>query len=1628
MAKNPGGSAAAGGASFQARVAAWYAVRLLADDYAEPLPGLPAHARPAELWCETDKPLDDIEVCASDGSRLLIQAKRSLGASRKENSELAKVARQLVAAAEEDSHAALVIAVGPATGQPIARHLRELLDDLRDLPASAPLSAALSSRVRCDVLDTLTAHLNREWKQAYDKPLTAGSLRQLLLPAHVQVFEVEPGERDAREAERILRSTVLARANQAALAWSVLVEHCSDLAKRQLGSDLAGLQKALHYKGIELQAAPRFRHDIERLKHYSTQTLHRLERRSRIELDGKMLSLQREAPVLLLGQARTGSLVVMGDPGIGKTACVVAAARELARDRDVVVIAADQLEARSGVELMAELGLHSRLEEILAGWPGGPATLVVDGLDGARDELTRRTLLAVIEAVVAQDGRWSVLTSIRTYDLRYSQELPGLFPARPRSDEAQAPNHDEEFSRLRHFRVPGLEQAELDQLATVRPSLHSRLAAAPKAVRQLAKVPFNLRLLAELEPLGALSRNRLRAVDTQLDLLEAYWRERVLSPGSQASQREAVLEAVCEGMLTAGRLQVPRSALRLPGLVDQLEGLLHDHILVERRLPTALTDRERLSFDHNILFDYAVARLLLRGDQEALVERLMEAPTLLLRIRPSVSLHFRWLWQTDPGRHEFWDPCLKLAAAEVSELAKTVAPGVTVELAKGASDFDRLWQALDDGTPGAELTLRHVVGAVFTEEGPERLVGKASPWPEFAAALSQRLERGHYYLLRGLLLHLFDHYAVAAEAEGERLGAAARRLLEAGWSHPRDGRVVTAALPLVAESFDSDSAASRRLIRRALEPAHVAEHGWEELFHLANAAEPLLGREAELVAEIFRAAFGHQESSDEPTPMGSSQLVPLRSTRAQDFSMARHCLEELFPKLLGRVPALATEILSTAVAVYAGEKYGPYPRSRSRFRLNGRRCVVLSHASYIWDSGTAHDEVEKLLLHLETFLASPAPGGVLGQVVGQLAECPTPAALWSRLLSAAARQPRRFIPLLGDLLEKPQLYSDIELHYKLGRFLEAGFPLLPTERRRRVERALMAVPREYEPDRREDGERARDQLLSTLPAEMLSSPTLARRGLELQADERAPGLRPPFRLSISAGEVTDEDLRFELGGADPNHPANARLRQLWSQLKQFQEEHQNKLPDAAARRRALPRIRALDQALRTSTGRAAHPAVKERALGELADAAACMASAATAIAPATAALVKSILLRASRGSSPGEDEDSKRFDDFPSWGTPSSRIEATQGLLELCRAPRYADVKVLAAIERLSGDAVVSVRFAVAQRLSLLPITSTARAWRIAERMAREETSAAVLQALIRSLDRMVRLDRERALGLVVAIGEHECNCSQPRERVMTAALKDLSLFWVWQAAPEGREASAMLEADPAARHDTIGHLTHELRAAMIHGPPETATAAQAEIRARALELCYRLVVAALAQMEEIEQREGADANQWQQAAVEAWRAAASVADSVGDAIYFASGVFNERQGREPEGDAGDYQQRARLYREAWATLELLAGVGHAPLAHRLLETFEGCIEEDPAGVFRLCATTVQASRAYGYQLETLAEGLVVRIIQRYLAEHRALFEDPELGAQLMATLDVFVAAGWPRARQLVFGLDELFR
>jgi len=133
---------------------------------------------------------------------------------------------------------------------------------------------------------------------------------------------------------------------------------------------------------------------------------------------------------------------------------------------------------------------------------------------------------------------------------------------------------------------------------------------------------------------------------------------------------------------------------------------------------------------------------------------------------------------------------------------------------------------------------------------------------------------------------------------------------------------------------------------------------------LAGEVKQLIELDPVLVMEIYRVAFTHIERSKEITPMGSGQIIPLTSTRQQDYHGALYELAEIFPEFLERAPRIATHTLITVMDAYVSESH-PMASGETyeeAFDVHGHEARVRTDYSSIWEEGDTyrHDDPLKM--------------------------------------------------------------------------------------------------------------------------------------------------------------------------------------------------------------------------------------------------------------------------------------------------------------------------------------------------------------------------------------------------------------------------------------------------------------------------------------------------------------------------------------------------------------------------------------------------------------------------------------------------------------------------------------------
>ena len=308
----------------------------------------------------------------------------------------------------------------------------------------------------------------------------------------------------------------------------------------------------------------------------------------------------------------------------------------------------------------------------------------------------------LIEDVLSfETSKWSVIASVRSFDLRHGREFKRLFHGRPPLTELSDPS----LRTVAHIVVPPWTPDAFAELLANAPSLSKAIDAGGKRMRELASVPFNTRLIAELITHG-LEEPAFDEVRSQVQLLRLHWDNRVAKLGTAA---ERCLQATVTEMIRSKRLYIRKLSVNCSD--SAFDELLRENVLIA-------TDDQFVAFRHHILFDFSASRVFLPADHPAAIAKLLEAERGVgFLLAPSVGFFLQGLWNTpnDIRHRDFWIAITTICGEPACDpVARSVAARAASELPQRRGEALGLLEPLSaeaNKRNRGVRTLRHVTGA-----------------------------------------------------------------------------------------------------------------------------------------------------------------------------------------------------------------------------------------------------------------------------------------------------------------------------------------------------------------------------------------------------------------------------------------------------------------------------------------------------------------------------------------------------------------------------------------------------------------------------------------------------------------------------------------------------------------------------------------------------------------------------------------------------------------------------------------------------------------------------------------------------------------------------------------------------
>lgn len=1607
-----GGAATSAGIRFEQQLGALISSWILAGDRLDASFQL-GTAAPEWVRFETEAPVDDLLIKTTNGGFVAVQAKTTASLSEDAASPLGKTITQFVrhwyVSQQGDgsmewnrpldaTRDRLVLAVSPLASSQVREDLPAALR-----LASQPGGGALN-QAQQRAYQIFSSLVERGWASVTKSPIDDRLLPELAKLVTVFTFDGDRGQ--------ALAGGSLVRAFgpdiDATTAFAALSDLSGGLMKERGGGDLSTWRQLLAGRGIALGAPPEYRADIEALERHSKRIADALGSYEKIEVaSGAPLTVRRDCQAAVEAAVRSGPLLIIGEPGAGKSGVLNALARTLGEaGADVLELAVDRYSVETLEGLTRELGLQHPLLEVLEAWDGPePAYLVIDALDATRGGRGEGVFRALIERVLELKGRWNVVASIRNFDLRMGQQFRTLFKGAPPDQQLAEPA----FVGVRHIQVPPWSDGEFDQLLQQSPALATCLAQAPRRLRELAMVPFNTRLLSELISGGAVSD--LEDVSSQADLLRLYWDHRV---GGHGLPARIGLSRVVQLMVQSRSLRAPliQAAGDDPAMIDTLckEGVL------------VVVDGERwVQFRHHLLFDYAAARLAFEpSDIVSGAFRFRKADALGLMLSPALGFVLREIWETETDHARFWIALGALINDEDGDpVIRSSAGRLGAEFPTSAGDCLWLADLALSGDANAPKTLSHVSGALVVRLEDEKQVA-LEPWVYLAghmatapAAVAGTLR----FLLHNLIERIND------DALKPMLGEAARALLAHGLAQPEPGFTVRSAIGFVIDTYITDVAASRALLAQVFARDRLDRFGHEEVPAVCYKIAAVGEADPQFVTDVYGAVFDYEVTEDRQTRIGQSRILNLTSNARQDYGMARWSLGEYLPKFLELHPRNAVKAVVAAVEGYVTREHAVGEDALDiELEVGGRPIRLREDRSYIWahDPDDQYDrDAESLVSKLRARLRD-APEADAAVLLDLLIGEASFAVFWSRMFLCAVER--------GDnLVEQVWLIAAMEPFLVLPDtrkdaidVVAAGFKGRTREERQAFEQAALVFDFERFTYREEARQAFLQRVFTAIGRDNLLTDE-AREIVDAKEQDEPAANERLFVIHSSVGAA--DDFHW-IEGLDRKAPENSPVIDAINAAKALLrlEPGSDDTP-AGSLAESLGSLEAIRAALAADT---AYAGLRRHAEAIIGQGCHVIVSRKLLVAdpPPTLeqdAAFAALLTVAIQSENPEIDEATEaRFEENASWGGPAARVEAAEAVFDLFvqRPDLYPGLYPLA--EPLVADPHPAVRLNAAVRIARLWDVDRERFWRLlTDRLAYEPNLTVIEHLLGGLISRLIHTDQPRSLALLLALLQREAPGSDRERRLRKAIADKLSILWVTY---QSLEAKAVLDgwlAAPWQHANEARTILTTLRSAVVAGIGDNPDK-DAGLRQRSQALVSDIVNAANARLAVHMAAPDLD-----EAATAEARECAHLIDIAGNEMYFAtSAAAGQRDSNPALGHAG----LDVFFRE---NADLLRRIGEYATPHTtyyLLQLVERLVDVDAAAAFDLAANSLRAGRQSGYQNESLGVDLLVKLVGVFLADHKEIFEVPDRRAALVDCLETFLEAGWPAARRLLYRLPELIQ
>ncbi|WP_461790406.1 SMEK domain-containing protein [Pedobacter sp.] len=773
----------------------------------------------------------------------------------------------------------------------------------------------------------------------------------------------------------------------------------------------------------------------------------------------------------LFGFVQTESGLLIGGPGFGKSYIIEELQRYCtAREIPCYIIRINDLTEGTNEEIGDELKMGDKWLEMLLqlSHETNKSILIFDAFDTAKDERLKANILKYIKkSLDTLSSSWNLLVSVRTYDATKSRKLLELFPNKDIRNSVSC----------RNFQIPELTELEIDAVFETAERFRILYKKFNPPLKKLLRTPYFLKLFEKLLDDANIKGLKFNSIETEEQLLEIFWLNNI----EDTVDKELFLFKLTSQLAHSASLVCDRLSM-----LTETNSKTYEELTSLGVIEAVSVTRQKISFSHNILLDFAISKYLLKQDVKDQIAYIQSNEKMPFIFRQSFIYFYTKLYKSNNSI--FWQHYHITAAKDeplFRLLHQTTLNYVLISFYSTPEDLNPIFSGKDIEQK-AQMLRKVLEGIRFITKGHLRkkdidLILKISmdlhwlPLWEIGFLIEKGINLYTDNVNKSYLRKLSDASCNCLEfVLNNRMDMRYKALLD------RNGGI--RGIGNITKTFPLNLRKGKQLFLQILPILNEDDFPIDYFYHLGNHITEIYKHDKKLASRIYQTLYFHSETSDKETNMGNGVILALRSNRKQDYGMVYYVLEKSYKDLLKidfyQAMKMGVEIVNKVNSFRRTTK-----RESTSLKIGEIDASIYSDYSFYdtdQDDGPS-SHIVRIFEVLELNLASANYETGLAQLSMMIPEIKA-AMVWRKLIKLMVTQPKITKDIAFDLLVNPEFYIFDETVYEAGELIKVVWPYFTTGKRKKVEETILGLKSAIDEFGRDGlAERRINKLLNCIP-------------------------------------------------------------------------------------------------------------------------------------------------------------------------------------------------------------------------------------------------------------------------------------------------------------------------------------------------------------------------------------------------------------------------------------------------------------------------------------------------------------------------------------------------------------------